>query len=310
MSTFLETIQSPVTGSSNVVLEEELQVSLIIDAYNKLNIDVSQYFKNIDSVKVYRCLDTQYRFYYPFSLNGDSKLYEELQKQSGYYRIKIEHQTAKKFIKPGAKVLEVGCGSGLFLKELEKEGMSCVGLEFNDAAIFAGNKDGLEIIKQDICEYSIKHPEKYDVVCSFQVLEHVSLAHEFISASLLTLKKGGKLIIGVPNNNPFLYQFDKYHALNLPPHHMGLWNKPSLQSLQMQFSIKLEKIIAEELHEDEHEHYFNLLIQNLKGRSEVAGTIYEFLLTKLRPFRLRFMLQKIFSSFIEGRNILVIYSKI
>ena len=71
--------------------------------------------------------------------------------------------------------------------------------------------------------------------------------HDFIKDSLLALKPNGKLIIGVPNNNPFLFVNDKYHTLNLPPHHAGLWNKKSLKSLEQIFNIELVSLQYEPL---------------------------------------------------------------
>ena len=306
----LELIRSPVTLSKNILLEEKLSCSLIVSVYEDFNISVEDYFKEIDSVKIYKCLDTGYRFYYPFSLSGNAELYEELQNRPGYYRLKLEHHTAKQFIKSNDEVLEIGCGSGCFLMSLKDEGIRCAGIEFNSAAVLTALDKGAKVSKQDIVSHAIENAGKYDVVCSFQVLEHISSVNEFISASLMALKKGGRLIIGVPNSNPFLYQFDKYHALNLPPHHMGLWDKQALQNLQLQFPIKMEKIIVEPLHEYEYGHYFSLLLEDLRSRSELLYLVSNFLLMKLRPGRLRYKLQKIASSFVEGRNILAVYTKL
>jgi hypothetical protein len=79
---------------------------------------------------------------------------------------------------------------------------------------------------------------------------------------LKALKKGGKLIIGVPNSNPFLYKYDKYHTLNLPPHHMGLWNKFSLANLANYFPMSVDNIIVEALQQHEFEYYFKILFDN------------------------------------------------
>ncbi|NEU76752.1 methyltransferase domain-containing protein [Hassallia byssoidea VB512170] len=304
-------IKSPITNSSNVIFEDNLISQTIIDAYMKdYGVNVSKYFEGLEFVKIYKCLDTGYRFYFPLELSGDSKLYEKLQKRAGYYRLKPEHQAAKNFIKANTSVLEIGCGSGLFLEELQNLGMSCQGLEFNDDAVSAGLDKGLKILKEDICKYANDNQEKYDVVCSFQVLEHIYYVHDFINASLAVLKKGGKFIVGVPNNNPFLYKYDKYHTLNLPPHHLGLWNKNSLELLQKFFPIKLEKLIIEQLHEQEYDHYFKIQSQHLKSQSKLIGVIIEAVFINLRPARLRRKLQKLVNLSAQGRNVLAVYTKL
>jgi 2-polyprenyl-3-methyl-5-hydroxy-6-metoxy-1,4-benzoquinol methylase len=68
----------------------------------------------------------------------------------------------------------------------------------------------------------------YDAVCLFQVLEHMHDISGFFKHVRAFIKPQGKLIISVPNNNPYLYVNDKLHTLNLPPHHMGLWTGSSL----------------------------------------------------------------------------------
>jgi hypothetical protein len=56
------------------------------------------------------------------------------------------------------------------------------------------------------------------------------------------LKKVGKLVIGVPNNEPYFQGYDKYCTLNLPPHHMGLWNKQVFEKAAPLFNLKLLQV--------------------------------------------------------------------
>jgi 2-polyprenyl-3-methyl-5-hydroxy-6-metoxy-1,4-benzoquinol methylase len=72
--------------------------------------------------------------------------------------------------------------------------------------------------------------DQYDVVTSFQVLEHVADPLSFIQSCVKVLRPAGTLVIGVPNNDSFL-RFDQDNWLNQPPHHMGLWTRRSLTAL-------------------------------------------------------------------------------
>ncbi|NJL10542.1 MAG: methyltransferase domain-containing protein [Calothrix sp. SM1_7_51] len=192
-------IKSPITNSHNVLFEEEISIDVIIEKYiQDYQIDVSLYFSEVDSLKIYRCLDTGYRFYFPLKPTGDGDLYEKLQEQPWYYGIRWEHLTSENFVKANDLVLEIGCGRGYFLEKLSNKGILCTGLELNEDAVDFVKSKGLNVLKQDIKEHAIEYCEKYDVVCYFQVLEHVPNVNEFIQASLDALKTGGKLIIGVP----------------------------------------------------------------------------------------------------------------
>lgn len=304
-------ISSPITNRQNVVFQEDLNIQNIIEAYQRdFNIDVSTVFSGIDTVKIYRCLDTGYRFFYPLTLTGESELYEELQKHPWYYSIRPEHRAAKAFFAPHDRVLEIGCGKALFLEELKEIGVEYTGLEFNDSAVRSCQERGINVLKQDIQNHANQFPAYYDVVCSFQVLEHIEKVHDFIHHSINALKHGGRMIVGVPNNNPFLFKYDKFHTLNLPPHHMGLWDESSLVNLRKFFSIRLDYILVEPLQPQDYDYFFGLQVKNIRSRSRLLGKIAEITLLRMRPNKLKQQLQRLLSRFFQGRNILVVYTKI
>jgi SAM-dependent methyltransferase len=243
-------LKSPVTLSHNTQEIEQVPVLLIIDQYREaINIDVSRYFEGLNQISIYRCDDTGFRFYYPETIFGDAAFYAALQKRELYYSDwNWEHAQAVKNILPGSKVLEVGCGTGSFIETLNKKGFSCTGLELNNDAVAVCRQKGLNVLNELIEEHSQKHPAQYDVVCAFQVLEHVYDIHSFITACLACLKPGGKLIFAFPNNNPWYYIYDKYHAMNMPPHHSGLWSKQSFEKLSAYFPVENIRVKAEPLY--------------------------------------------------------------
>lgn len=291
-------ILSPVTNSNNVKLYNEISSLEIISKYeSEFGINVSRFFEGLDKIQIYECIDTGYRFYYPYVLMGDAKLYEDLQNISSLYysKWKWEYKTAQDFIKKNDSVLDVGCGSGFFLESQKNKTENLFGLEFNDEAIRKCGLNNISVKKQFIEEYSESNINKHDVVTSFQVLEHVHDINSFITGNLKTLKKGGKLIIGVPNSNPYLYKKDIMHTLNLPPHHMGLWNKEAFLSLPNHFNMKLEGIFIEPIYDLEY--WFSLNYGIIKKDFAM-------------PHLLKVALLRTVAKFIEGRNIVAVYSKI
>lgn len=291
-------ILSPITHSNNTKLYNEISSLEIIEKYKlDYGIDVARFFEGLDKIQIYECYDTGYRFYNPKTLIGDARLYEELQNISSLYysKWKWEYKIAQDFIKKNDSVLDVGCGSGFFLESQKNKTNNLFGLEFNDEAIRKCGLNNISVKKQFIEEYSESNLNKHDVVSSFQVLEHVYDIKSFIDSNLKTLKKGGKLIIGVPNSNPYLYKKDVMHTLNLPPHHMGLWNKEAFVSLPKHFEMKLEGVFIEPIYDLEY--WFSLNYGIVKK---------DFAL----PHILKVILLKTIARFIEGRNIVAIYSKL
>ncbi len=240
---------SPLTGSFNVAFEKEIRCDWLIANYQQqLGIDVCKYFAGLESIQIYKCLDTGYRFYYPFNVDGDGVFYEALQKFDWYYMDwKWEHQITSEIIKPTDKVLEIGCGRGGFLNRLKEMGTESVGLELNRSAAQAARARGLNVLDQSIQDHARENPEKYDVVCSFQVAEHIADIRPFMQASLDALKRGGTLIVSVPNNESLVIARYPHYVANMPPHHMGLWDMKSLINLPKIFGIELANIILEPL---------------------------------------------------------------
>lgn len=296
---------SPVTGSGDTAKVLTIPTKDILSAYRAEDLgEIEPYFTKIKQVDVYECLDTGYRFYYPFGIFGDDKFYEYLQRKRPHYsHLRWEHQPALNLIDKKKKVLEVGSGSGDFLERTTKLAKEARGLEFNAKAIRASKKKGLDVIGESIQKHAKKNPAYYDVVCMFQVLEHISDVRPFLDASVRALKSGGKLIIGVPNNNPYLFRHDVLHALNLPPHHSGLWNRRALSALAGEFGLTVDSVTIEPLQEPDYYWY----VQQ-KYRKEHSPILY-WLFRPLSIGWLRRPRNHILRTYRDGRNALAIYTK-
>jgi len=90
-------------------------------------------------------------------------------------------------------VLEVGCGKAAFAGHIPKSA-EYAGLEFSTQAKEMALLRGIEIKNMSIEDFAIKINENrdmesagFDVVCSFQVLEHVANPNQFLSAKIACL---------------------------------------------------------------------------------------------------------------------------
>ncbi len=250
MQTSTKPILSPLTFSEKVVEVGSINAQEIIDIYTThFKMDLASHFKNCEKIKILKCEDTGYMFYYPFNTEGDESYYALMGQFDWYYNpSRWEHTKALELIDKNQMVLEVGAGSGFFLKELKNRNISFVGLELNGKAIEEGKKMDVQMKKEFVQEHAKKNEEKYDCVISFQVLEHIAQPYEFLKAKVACLKPGGKLIIGVPNNDSYMKDNKMYSkVLNMPPHHMGLWKFESLKSLEKLFPVELKEVDYEPL---------------------------------------------------------------
>lgn len=295
-------VHSPLYVDGLVDRIDGFDTSQICEAYKLIGMDVSRLFEGTERVDLYECRQTGYRFYYPFSTIGDADFYKELSiTRKNYYSTRWEHLKILPTLNGSETVLEIGSGFGAFLALLKSNGINAEGIELNPEALTICKKEGLYVHDELINAFALKNTEKYDVVCYFQVLEHITQVHDFIKDSLLALKPNGKLIIGVPNNNPFLFVNDKYHTLNLPPHHAGLWSKKSLKSLEQIFNIELVSLQYEPLEKT----YGDFLKVYIKYSNPTYSKFLK-VVNRIAPK----ILKKILCQCINGRNILVVFRKL
>lgn len=105
-------------------------------------------------------------------------------------------------LKPGDRVLEVGCGDGGNLLPFAEMGCKVLGVDIsetriNDAIKFF-REAGLEadFIAQDFFE--LKPGQKYDVVISNDVYEHITDKKKYLKAIQETLNREGVFFISFP----------------------------------------------------------------------------------------------------------------
>jgi 2-polyprenyl-3-methyl-5-hydroxy-6-metoxy-1,4-benzoquinol methylase len=139
--------------------------------------------------------------------------------------------------------LDIGAGRGVFGKNIECEFYQ--GMDFSSKAIELAEYDGVNVKAIPIQEHCIEKKEFYDVIVLFQTIEHIGYdINKFLSSTIQCLKKGGRLIVSVPNNDGIIKYIANF-CLNLPPHHALYWNEKSLTFLADKYNLKIETIYRE-----------------------------------------------------------------
>lgn len=148
----LQPVLSPLTFTSHIAEVGKINPKEIVDIYsNHFKMNVERYFSGIQEIRILKCMDTQYMFYYPFTTEGDENYYAYMGKFDWYYNpSRWEHTKALDLIGSNDNVLEVGAGSGFFLQALKKKKASVTGLELNGKAIEFARTLGIELQKEFI----------------------------------------------------------------------------------------------------------------------------------------------------------------
>lgn len=114
-----------------------------------------------------------------------------------------------------ARILDVGCGSGMALAALRKMGYSRLsGVEFSPEQADAARKKGFEVTQtEDTVGFLRGRRGEFDLVLALDVLEHIPAPGQldFVAAICGSLCPQGRLLCTVPNANSVLASRWRYN---------------------------------------------------------------------------------------------------
>ncbi len=101
---------------------------------------------------------------------------------------------------PNDPIVDLGCGTGEFLRFCRRQGRSVIGVDSNPTLVAKCRKDGFEILRDSVCELGSLHGRTFrNAVCD-NVLEHLDrdLLRQFFRRLEELLAPGGLLMCIVP----------------------------------------------------------------------------------------------------------------
>jgi len=142
--------------------------------------------------------------------------------------------------KKGLKVLDIGCGNGILLRQFQKRGCVCFGSDPSPWAHEYAEQYGYTMLRR-IEEAGIA-PNSFDIITATSTLEHVARPLEHLKYMIAAVKKGGIIYLTVPNYGslPIRLRLVKGRLVD-PPSHCNYFTTRTLRNLFIQKGIK-EKI--------------------------------------------------------------------
>jgi len=133
--------------------------------------------------------------------NYENKQYlEKLDQLQDSYYSKYIANIKKNLPNRKSSFLDIGCGNGKTLSILLNEGyLNGYGCDISKLFINQAKKNGIKnVYYYDGVKFPFKK-EQFNLVGSFNVLEHVEDPEKFISSQITLLKKNGYIIVACPN---------------------------------------------------------------------------------------------------------------
>lgn len=130
--------------------------------------------------------------------------------------------------KPGATLLDVGCGDGWFLREMQTVGWSVSGLDPDPEAVAVARASGLAV-REGMLEDGVFADGHFDAITLNHVVEHLPDPVGTLSVCRRILKPGGLIWVSTPNlgsRGHALFGED-WRGLE-PPRHLVLFTRAAL----------------------------------------------------------------------------------
>jgi 2-polyprenyl-6-hydroxyphenyl methylase/3-demethylubiquinone-9 3-methyltransferase len=145
-------------------------------------------------------------------------------------------------VKPGMRVLDVGCGNGFTCGEFLKLGCSAVGIDLSESGIAVARRafpEGrFEVMAAGDGLLEQLQEQPFDRVISTEVIEHLYSPRPYAKGSFKALKPGGRFICTTPYHGylknlviALTNKWDRHADPLWDGGHIKLWSRKTLISL-------------------------------------------------------------------------------
>jgi 2-polyprenyl-3-methyl-5-hydroxy-6-metoxy-1,4-benzoquinol methylase len=192
------------------------------------------------------------------------------------YTLKQKCALLNSFNTEAKTILDIGAGTGDFLKVCENNNWKVLGIEPSLDARNIAKKKGIHL-KENLSDIN---NQRFDVITLWHVLEHVEDLKDTIKTLNCLLKPEGRIVIAVPNFKSNDAKFYKEHwaAFDVPRH---LWHF-SQNAIQKLFS-EVEMTVAKTLPMKFDSYYVSLLSEKYKsGKSKPIRAFYRGFISNLK----------------------------
>ncbi|WP_395666467.1 class I SAM-dependent methyltransferase [Methylocella sp.] len=162
---------------------------------------------------------------------GDARFYKSFYARLGDRalpgpgRPRAEYEMAARLAPRGGRVLDVGAGAAQAFRPF------CEGADYHafDPHFSPGS--------------AFAEDAGFDLVCAFQVIEHVARPAPFFARMAQAARPGGRVALSVPHAPSAMTRLPNF-LMNAPPHHLTWWTRDALEALCAREGLEAEAVLA------------------------------------------------------------------
>ncbi len=186
-------------------------------------------------------------------LENDFNDYDEYWEKRGFHAPSLHRaEIISKYIEPGSRILDIGCGDGTIIEYLNKNNKpkEVIGIDISKRAVEYVKEKGYEAYEIDVLSddfIKFLKDKKFDYIITTEVLEHVQDPEKVIVAIKEKFNKSA--FVSVPNAGFFVHRlrllFGRFPIVVIVQHvkeHIRFWTMKDFIQWIDSFNLKIENI--------------------------------------------------------------------
>ena len=134
----------------------------------------------------------------------------------------------------GRRLCEVGCSYGSFLSRARERHARVFGVELDEAALEHLGRIGIPASK------TFEASAEFDIVCAFQLMEHLARPSQFLGLASRVLRSDGRLLLALPNGGEGEKVGPAWIGYRVDLEHLNYFSVASLSQLLSRYDLFAE----------------------------------------------------------------------
>lgn len=156
-------------------------------------------------------------------------------------------RVVRRHVRPGGRLLEIGCAYGFFLELIRSEYPGSVGVDVSSAGIAHARAQGLQAEEGDLLRLQFEQP--FDGVCLWDTIEHLPNPRDVVQRGAELLKPGGHLFLTTGDFGALLPRLQGLSWRQIhPPTHLFYFTRLSFRELCPRVGLQVVRFSTVRVH--------------------------------------------------------------
>lgn len=171
------------------------------------------------------------------------------------------------------RVLDIGCGIGVFVEYARRHGFACEGIDRSSGAARAARDElGVDLVTGNFADQAAAWPGAFDAVTMNHVLEHVSAPVAFLDRVVHVLKRDGVVVSASPNFGGLVPRIlgRRWYGLQ-PSQHVWQFTPESYRAAFERVGLRVEQTIVDAMHYAPGSTWKSMVVYGLARLGKAVG---------------------------------------